>query len=130
MSVNHKAQALVIHCIDFRFQEIIQADLEHRELTGKFDRISYPGASKNLGQVKIASEVSLKLHDPDQVLIYEHEDCAAYGENNSPEIHKENAEKLKVLLKELKPNLEVTFLIATFEGIRELVSRKLEIKDL
>lgn len=120
MLVKHKAEALAIHCIDLRFQAQIDEDLQNRGLKDKFDRISWPGASKDLESVTKAAEVSIRLHDPDQALIYEHEDCGAYGEDNSEETHRQNANNLANSLKKIKPSLKVSTLIATFDGIKEL----------
>lgn len=120
MSVEHKTQALVVQCIDFRFQQSIEDDLESRNLKGGFDRISWPGASRDFDNVAAATEVSLKLHNPDEVYIYEHEDWGAYGEDNLKETHRQNAHKLKAHLLAQKPALSVTTLIATFDGLREL----------
>ena len=120
MSVEHKAEALAIHCIDYRFQEMIDQDLAQRGLDGNVDRIAWPGASYDLDQVTEAAQVSIRLHDPDNAYIYEHEDCGAYGEDNSQETHKKNAQMLAERLQEAKPSLNVTPLIATFEGIKEL----------
>lgn len=120
MSVVPKTQALVIHCIDFRFQKMIEGDLASRNLTDQFDRIAWPGAAKDLANVTGAAQVSLQLHDPDVVLIYEHEDCGAYGQDNSPDTHRNNAQSLADRLKGIKPNIQVTPLIATFEGIKDL----------
>ena len=118
--MNHKAKFLAIHCIDLRFQETIDTDILNRTSYGTFDRISWPGASIDLGNVKKAADISLRLHDPDEILIYEHVDCGAYGNDNSPETHKKNAQKLATALKEIKPGLQVTTLLVTFEGVKEL----------
>lgn len=120
MSVAHKAQALAVHCIDYRFQEMIAQDLAKREVNGNCDRIAWPGASKDLENVTSAAEVSLRLHDPDQIIIYEHEDCGAYGDDNSQETHRKNAKALATKLKEIKPTLKIAMLIATFDGVKEL----------
>lgn len=120
MSVEHKAQALAITCIDYRFQEMINQDLKNRGVNGNFDRIAWPGASKDLEKVTEACETSIRLHDPDAAFIYEHEDCGAYGDDNSTETHRKNAQALTARLKEIKSNLEVSTLIATIEGIKEL----------
>lgn len=120
MSVGHKAEALAIHCIDLRFQQMIDEDLEKKELEGKFDRISWPGASKDSDNVLKSASISIRLHDPDIALIYEHEDCGAYGEDNSEQTHRKNAQELAGRLKQIKPTLQVSILIATFEGIKEL----------
>lgn len=120
MSVKHKAEALAIHCIDYRFQEMIDQDLAQRGLNGNVDRIAWPGTSKELAKVSEAAQVSLRLHNPDFALIYEHEDCGAYGKDNSVETHRANAQRLANFLKGKKPEIKVTPLIATFEGVKEL----------
>lgn len=116
----HKAQTLIIQCIDLRFQEAVDEDLKKRQLFGKFDRIAWPGASKDFDNVKNAASVSLRLHDPNEIIIYEHEDCGAYGEDNSNTTHETNAEKLAEALKAIKPSLKIIILIATFTGIKDL----------
>ena len=120
MSAKHKTKALVIHCIDFRFQDRIQEHLVNVDSISKFDRISWPGASKDFDNVSRAADISLKLHDPDQVYIYEHDDCGAYGEDNSEDAHRKNAYRLKTFLQEKKPSIKVMTLIATFDGIKAL----------
>lgn len=120
MSKEHKAKALRIKCIDWRFSEMIDSDSRARGLNGKSDDVSWPGASKDFDVVTQAVDISLRLHDPDQVYIYEHEDCGAYGEDNSIDAHRNNAYKLKAYLNEKKPSIEVNTFIATFGGIKEL----------
>ena len=120
MTPVHKTKALAISCIDFRFQKIINQDLTDREFDGQFDRIALPGASKEHDFVIKACDVSIRLHDPDQVLIYEHQDCGAYDQDDSEENHRKNAQKLADSLKMIKPAIKVTTLLATFDGIKEL----------
>lgn len=116
----HKAKILAIHCIDLRFQEMIDQDLHQKAGYGKFDRISWPGASIDFDNVKKSALISLRLHDPDEILIYEHEECGAYGQQNSNDSHRANAQKLAAALIEAKPSLKVQTLIATFNGINRL----------
>ncbi len=99
---------------------MIDEDVKNKANYGEFDRIAWPGASIDLENVKKAAEVSLRLHQPEEVTIYEHEDCGAYGEDNSFETHKQNAKKLEEALKSVNPNLNVTVKIATFEGVKEI----------
>ena len=120
MSQKHKAKAVIIHCIDFRFQKIIQEEIEKRGLVGQFDRISHPGASRNFQTVSKSCQLSLELHDPDEAIIIEHVDCGAYGEDNLPDTHKRNAQKLKEFLEKLKPEIKVIILLAAFDGIKKL----------
>lgn len=116
----HKAQALIISCIDWRFQKMIGQDMAGRGFDGNADRISWPGASWDFENVNQAAKLSIQLHDPEEVLIYEHEDCGAYGMDNSEETHRANAQKLALELQSTKPEIKVTTLIAAFDGIKEL----------
>lgn len=116
----HKAKILAIGCTDLRFQKIVDQDLQIRSHYGEFDRILWPGTSKDLRNVLSAALTSLKLHNPEEVLIYEHEDCGAYGDNNSETAHKSNATKLKKALLKEKPQLQVETLIATLQEIKDL----------
>ncbi len=120
MSKEHKAKALRIKCIDWRFAEAIANDTQARGLNGNSDEISWPGASYDFDNVSRAAALSIELHDPDEAYIYEHEDCGAYGSEDSLENHTFYAKKLKTFLEEVKPPIKVTTLIATFDGIREL----------
>jgi len=120
MSVKDKTKALAIHCIDFRFQKQIEKDLEKRGLFGQFDRIAWPGASRDFENVKKTAQLSIKLHNPDKIFIYEHEGCGAYGQDNSLNTHRKNAQRLKTFLKKTKPKIKITTLVATFEGIKKL----------
>jgi len=99
---------------------MIDENLKKRGLFGKFDRISWAGASKDLQNVLNNASISLKLHEPDEIIIYEHEDCGAYEEDNSEETHRANAQNLINKLKEIKPVLKFTTQIATFDGVKEL----------
>ena len=99
---------------------MIDRDLQQRAGYGKFDRISIPGASMDFENAQKYSLISLQLHNPDEVLIYEHEECGAYGEENSNDIHRANAQKLADVLIQRKPSLRVHTLIATFDGIQSL----------
>ncbi len=114
--MSHKADALVIHCIDLRFQDSIQKFLESKNLAGKFDRIAWPGTSKDLDTVLEAAAVSFRLHEPSKVFLIEHQDCGAYGEDNAESTHKEKAEALAEKLKELRPDIEIEILIAMLDS--------------
>jgi len=94
--------------------------LEKRGLKGQFDRISTPGVSTDFDTVDKFAKISLRLHNPDEVFIYEHEDCGAYGKDDSEEAHRVNAQRLADSLKTIKPQLKINTLIVTSKGISEL----------
>lgn len=82
----HKTQALVISCIDFRARKPLAELLKNKMNIDSFDAIMLAGGAKNIldgGQneevVLNNINISLKLHDPDLIVLVNHEDCGAYG---------------------------------------------------
>ena len=126
----HKAQALLLSCIDFRFQKMMGDFMEVDEHALKsFDRVALAGGVKQLihpdnkaikdfilGQINI----SIKLHDPEAIYLMNHEDCGAYGANNSFAVHQEDLLATVKLLSQIYPQKKFRLLIATFNGIREI----------
>jgi hypothetical protein len=85
MKNQHACQALAIHCIDFRFQKDLNEYLEDR-FPGAYDRIAVAGGVKSLLEDAASGgfeldqcAVSYKLHHPKIILLFQHEDCGAYG---------------------------------------------------
>lgn len=81
----HTCQAVVLHCIDFRFNEELAYYLDKRFLKG-YDLISLAGSCKGLlsdeDHRKLLLEqfqISSRLHHPDTIVLIQHEDCGAYG---------------------------------------------------
>lgn len=90
----NKAKALVIMCIDFRFQKKIQHYLEENGYLGDCDEIAIAGSTRDF--VRPMSEaskeyvwqqlgLSLKLHDPDKVIFIDHQDCGGYAQDGTIE---------------------------------------------
>ncbi len=82
----HHCEAVVVHCIDFRFHDAI-AKFLHDELKS-YDIIAIAGAGKHLTHAGSPERqkglledigISLRLHDPKQIIIINHADCGAYG---------------------------------------------------
>ena len=85
--MSHHCQALVIHCMDFRFHSAIRDFLVSMRLKDQYDLVSLAGAAKGLLENdRAGSEVILKqidisqrLHGISEVYIIHHMDCGAYG---------------------------------------------------
>ena len=115
----HQCQALVVTCIDFRFQKAISEWLFLKGLNGKHDRVSLAGAQKAfLGEsAKIALnqvDISVRLHGITEVHLLAHMDCGAYG--GSTKFASSEAEKEKYLsdLREVKQLLQERFNLKVF----------------
>lgn len=75
----HSCEALVVACIDFRFQE--ETERFCRETVGtKFDRVGVAGTVKDLNFLLTQIGISVKLHGIKKVYLLIHEDCGAYKE--------------------------------------------------
>ena len=120
MQSGHKCKAAVITCIDFRFVTKIASFLDGKSLNSNYDLITVPGASLNLDKIMETIETSIKLHEPDAIYVFDHEDCGAYGENNSRENHTANLAKAKKILSARYPQKEIKTYIAGFNAVEEI----------
>lgn len=76
---DHTCKAVVVTCIDFRFQKFIEEWVNINVGPGQYDRVSWAGAVFNLETVLGQIEISHRLHHIKQVILVNHEDCGAYG---------------------------------------------------
>ena len=120
MSPNQNCKALVISCIDYRFVSRVGDYLASENLQGSYDLITIPGASLNVGEAESSAKISFKLHEPEIVMIFDHEDCGAYGEDNSSERHIRNLTQAKDKIKSINPKVDVKTFIAGFEEVKEI----------
>lgn len=130
--MQHTAQALIIHCIDFRFQQSLQKFIADKGLTGQIDVVSLAGAAKNFANPKQESDkeflmrqidISVKLHAIQKVLIVNHQDCGAYGGSDvftnfahEEKEYKKDMTHLKDAIVAKYPNLTVENYIALLGG--------------
>jgi len=116
----HTCKAVVLHCIDFRFQQVLNGHFD-KEFPEGYDLVSVAGGVKELvdkgdtndfllEQVKI----SCKLHHPQNIVLIQHEDCGAYGgsgafksSNDELAFQKEQLEKAAQLLKHHFPEINI-----------------------
>jgi len=113
-------EALVIRCIDYRFVTSSRNFITSQGWLDKYDLITFPGASKNIHLLFDAIEVSNSLHKPKKVVIVDHEDCGAFGKNNSFEEHRRSLHKAKRLLDVVFPALAVELFYNSFEGVKKV----------
>lgn len=87
MSDRH-CNALVIHCIDFRFHEAIRQFVANELGVASYDLLTVPGAAKHLTasgsperRIGLLEDIgiSIRLHVPSSIIIVNHADCGAYG---------------------------------------------------
>ena len=82
----HKAQAIILTCIDFRFRHPVQELIEKELNLTDFDLKGDAGGAKQLlGDSPVKDwilknfQVAFDLHDVNRVILINHTDCGAYG---------------------------------------------------
>lgn len=124
---DHTAEAIVITCIDFRFQEYINNWISENFKPKTFDRVAFAGGVKNLDIIMGQIEIAHRLHHIKKVVLVNHEDCGAYGQENFPDSqaeHKKHEKDLKeagLRVKKTYPNLEVESYYLYLDGAFEPV---------
>lgn len=116
---NHKAKALVLSCIDFRFLSAERYFLGIKNLGNEYDWTALAGASLALSGFPHQAdaqafwdqlEISHKLHKVGKVIIIDHQDCGAYAIKIDPDLSQDP-------LRELRAHTE--YLNLAYQAIRD-----------
>ena len=124
-----KYKAMVLSCIDPRFQPKVFKYLKAKELTGKYSSFTIAGAAIGVTHRKFKKwhstfwenlSTSIKLHKISSLIVINHNDCGAAKIVNGKKkfnltientIHKESFFKIKKKLKKKYPDLKISFKI-------------------
>lgn len=118
---NHKCDAIVISCIDFRFQRFIQDWLVNKSGFKSYDYVGFAGSTKNIDIILEQIDIAVRLHGIHSVCLMHHEECGAYGAESTPERHKSDLNKAKNLILEKYPDLNVSLYYLHLDGEFESV---------
>jgi carbonic anhydrase len=102
-----KAKALIATCIDFRLQDDIDKWISKNFEPETFDRVSIAGDVKDLHEVLDQVKVAHDLHHIEKVVLINHEDCGAYGEDGTYEKHTHDLRSAESKIKNTYPDLKV-----------------------
>ena len=123
MKLNY--EAMVLSCIDPRFQPIVYNYLKKKKLNGKYSSFTIAGAAVGVTANKFKKwhkafwdniETSIKLHKIKKLIVINHRDCGAakivngkkeFSSLNEKKIHKESFSKIKKQIKKRFPKLKV-----------------------
>lgn len=112
----HTCDALVVSCIDFRFQKYIRQWLDENFGDKTFDYVGYAGGSKDLDTIMKQLDISVRLHHIKHVVLMHHEECGAYGEESTPERHSQDLLKAQKMIQEKYPDLQVDLFYILLDG--------------
>lgn len=119
----HYCDAIVVCCIDFRFQNYIR-NWTDKNLKGKtFDLVGFAGSTKNLATVMKQIDISVELHSTKHVIIIHHEECGAYGIESTHERHVKDLKKARSKILNKYPNLKISPYYLHLSGKFEEISR-------
>ena len=123
MKSNYKA--MVLSCMDPRFQSIIFNYLKKKKLNGKYSSFTIAGSAIGVTANKFKKwhktfwdnlDTSIKLHKIKKLIVINHRDCGAAkivnGNRNlkkidETKIHKKSFMKVKKIFKKKYPNLSI-----------------------
>ena len=124
-----KYKAMVLSCIDPRFQSKVFNYLKRKKLTGKYSSFTIAGGGIGVTANRFKKwhstfwdnlATSIKLHNITSLIVINHNDCGAAKIVNGKKkfnlsventIHKESFIKIKKELKKKYPSLKVSFKI-------------------
>ena len=122
-----KYEAMVLSCIDPRFQPIVFNYLKKKKLSGRYSSFTIAGAAIGVTASKFKKwhkafwdniDTSIKLHKIKRLIVINHRDCAAakiinrnkdLSKTNETKVHKNSFKKIKKKFKKKYPKLKIEF---------------------
>ena len=122
-----KYEAMVLACIDPRFQPKVYKYLKNKKLIGKYSSFTIAGAGIGVTHNKFKKwhttfwdnlDTSIKLHKINKLIVINHKDCAAAKIANGKKkfnslienkIHKKSFEAINKVINTKYPKLKVKF---------------------
>jgi carbonic anhydrase len=86
---SHCADALIIHCMDFRFQDPFEKFVKKQNFVNGCDHVVLAGGVKDKREVDKHIKLAVTLHNIKKVLLVNHRTCGAYGASLSLNPEKE-----------------------------------------
>ena len=123
MKSNYKA--MVLSCIDPRFQPIVYNYLKKKKLMGKYSSFTIAGSAVGVTANRFKKwhkvfwenfDTSVKLHNIKKLIVINHQDCGAakiingkkeFSTINETKVHKTSFQKLKKIFKKKYPELKI-----------------------
>ena len=120
-----KYKAMVLSCMDPRFQPIVYNYLKKKKLIGKYSAFTIAGSAIGVTASKFKKwhktfwdniDTSIKLHKIKKLIVINHRDCGAakiingkkeFNRVNETKIHKNSFLKLKKLFRKKYPQLTI-----------------------
>ena len=128
-----KYEAMVLSCMDPRFQPKVYKYLKNKKLSGKYSSFTIAGAAIGVTAKKFKKwhstfidnlSTSIKLHKISKLIVINHSDCGAAKIVNGKKkfnsivenrIHKESFKKIKKIVNKKFPSLKISYKVLTLK---------------
>jgi carbonic anhydrase len=132
MKFNYKA--MVLSCIDPRFQSIVYNYLKKKKLTGKYSSFTIAGSAVGVTANKFKKwhkvfwdnfDTSVKLHNIKKLIVINHRDCGAakiingkkeFTKINETKVHTNSLQKIKKIFMKKYPELTIELKIISLNS--------------
>ena len=129
MRSNYKA--MVLSCIDPRFQPLVYNYLKKKKLSGKYSAFTIAGSAIGVTTKKFKKwhkafwdnlDTSIKLHNIKRLIVINHRDCGVakiingkkeFSMINETKVHKNSFQKIKKMFKRKYPKLTIELIIVS-----------------
>ena len=129
-----KYKAMILSCIDPRFQSKVFNYLKKRKLNGQYSSFTIAGSAVGVTNIKFKKwqktfienlETSIQIHKINKLIVINHKDCGAaklvngkkqFNEFNENKIHEESFKKLKKILNNKFPKLYYEFFLMNLKS--------------
>lgn len=112
----HSCSALLVSCIDFRVQPLVEAWARQNLGPKNYDRVALAGGVKDFSAIMSQIDLSVKLHGVKKIILMNHEDCGAYGESGTEENHRQDLLSAAQTVKSKYPDLTVETYFVHLDG--------------
>ena len=128
-----KFKAMVLSCMDPRFQHLVHNHLKKKKLTGKYSAFTIAGAAIGVTHNKFKKwhktfydnlGTSIQLHKIEKLIVINHKDCGAakianqkkeFNTYDELKIHLESFTKIKKTIKKKFPKLKIEFYLMSLD---------------
>ena len=137
-----KYKAMLLSCIDPRFQPKIFNYLKKKNLSGRYSAFTIAGSAVGVTHVKFKKwhnvffenlSTSIQLHKINKLIVINHQDCGAakiinsnkkFNDKIEKKIHQNSFIKLKRILDKKFPKLYSEFYLMTLNGYIKKINAK------
>ena len=132
--MNNKFKAMVLSCMDPRFQPKVFNYLKKRGLIGQYSAFTIAGAAVGITHIKFKKWhntffdnllTSIQLHKINTLIVINHQDCGAakiingkkeFSSINETKVHKNSFLKIKKIFKKKYPKLSIELKIISLNS--------------